>query len=812
MGRGRGGPAAGAGAGAGAAAARAQPGAASLARSPGGPQAAERPQVPGAGGGRARGSASRASGSRGAGRRRRGGAGPGRAGRRMRGARGAGRGVGRGGPRGPPPTRPPRERPGPRGRRAHREGPRAGSWGAPFPRRGRLGASPPGVPAAGSPRPGQTHPGPRPHGSSSEALPPCAPGRGPPPADPRAPAALAPSPALRPPRAARAQVSRGRSGGGGLPNPAPDGPARPAAGPRLPRLPELKLGRRAPNVRVRVFLRKVRGCVMRRTLRAPWVPAGLRGCGAAGERARGAGRGGGSRPGGGLRVSHCRSSRVTVTFLFQGGGELGRIQRTYRNRFLLYLRTAKAAGKGPALPRPGLPVRRAQRSAGPPQVGAQLHFQNHPVKMVDTESPICPLSPLEADDLESPLSEEFLQEMGNIQEISQSIGEDSSGSFSFTEYQYLGSGPGSDGSVITDTLSPAPSPSSVTHPAAPGGAEEPSSVALNIECRICGDRASGYHYGVHACEGCKGFFRRTIRLKLAYDKCDRSCKIQKKNRNKCQYCRFHKCLSVGMSHNAIRFGRMPRSEKAKLKAEILTCEQDPEDAETADLKSLAKRIYEAYLKNFNMNKVKARVILAGKASNNPPFVIHDMETLCMAEKTLVAKLVANGIQNKEAEVRIFHCCQCTSVETVTELTEFAKSIPGFANLDLNDQVTLLKYGVYEAIFAMLSSVMNKDGMLVAYGNGFITREFLKSLRKPFCDIMEPKFDFAMKFNALELDDSDISLFVAAIICCGGVTRRKHKQACCTVPRTPSKPGGQSPRSEVTKCSRSVLKTQTLPGW
>uniref|UniRef100_A0A8C0G4N1 Peroxisome proliferator activated receptor alpha n=2 Tax=Archelosauria TaxID=1329799 RepID=A0A8C0G4N1_CHEAB len=227
---------------------------------------------------------------------------------------------------------------------------------------------------------------------------------------------------------------------------------------------------------------------------------------------------------------------------------------------------------------------------------------------------------------------------------------------------------------------------------------------------------------------------------------------------------FHKCMAVVAA--SIRFGRMPRSEKAKLKAEILTGEQDVEDSEMADLKSLAKRIYEAYLKNFNMNKVKARVILAGKTNNNPPFVIHDMETLCMAEKTLVAKLVANGIQNKEAEVRIFHCCQCTSVETVTELTEFAKSIPGFSNLDLNDQVTLLKYGVYEAIFAMLASVMNKDGMLVAYGNGFITREFLKSLRKPFCDIMEPKFDFAMKFNALELDDSDISLFVAAIICCG----------------------------------------------
>ncbi|XP_060110179.1 peroxisome proliferator-activated receptor alpha isoform X2 [Heteronotia binoei] len=386
--------------------------------------------------------------------------------------------------------------------------------------------------------------------------------------------------------------------------------------------------------------------------------------------------------------------------------------------------------------------------------------------MVDTESPLCPLVPLEEEDLESPLSGEFLQDMENIKEFSQSISGDSSGALSITDFQSLGNGPGSDGSIITDSLSPASSPSSVNLVTVPSSKDEPPGAALSIECRICGDKASGYHYGVHACEGCKGFFRRTIRLKLAYDRCDRGCKIQKKNRNKCQYCRFQKCLSVGMSHNAIRFGRMPRSEKAKLKAEVLTDEHCVENSEMADLKSLAKRIYEAYLKNFNMNKVKARLILAGKTSNNPPFVIHDMDTLCMAEKTLVAKLVANGIQNKEAEVRIFHCCQCTSVEAVTELTEFAKSIPGFSNLDLNDQVTLLKYGVYEAIFAMLASVMNKDGMLVAYGNGFITREFLKSLRKPFCDIMEPKFEFAMKFNAMELDDSDISLFVAAIICCG----------------------------------------------
>lgn len=50
----------------------------------------------------------------------------------------------------------------------------------------------------------------------------------------------------------------------------------------------------------------------------------------------------------------------------------------------------------------------------------------------------------------------------------------------------------------------------------------------------------------------QGFFRRTIRMKLEYEKCDRSCKIQKKSRNKCQFCRFQKCLMLGMSHDGER--------------------------------------------------------------------------------------------------------------------------------------------------------------------------------------------------------------------------------------------------------------------
>ncbi|KAK3578070.1 hypothetical protein CHS0354_032720 [Potamilus streckersoni] len=92
---------------------------------------------------------------------------------------------------------------------------------------------------------------------------------------------------------------------------------------------------------------------------------------------------------------------------------------------------------------------------------------------------------------------------------------------------------------------------------------------LQVMCRICGDRASGFHYGVHSCEGCKGFFRRTLKKKLVYKPCREGskCRIDAGSRNKCQYCRYKKCLNAGMSQDAVRFGRMPKTEREKLQAD-----------------------------------------------------------------------------------------------------------------------------------------------------------------------------------------------------------------------------------------------------
>ncbi|VDK40790.1 unnamed protein product [Cylicostephanus goldi] len=94
--------------------------------------------------------------------------------------------------------------------------------------------------------------------------------------------------------------------------------------------------------------------------------------------------------------------------------------------------------------------------------------------------------------------------------------------------------------------------------------------ALEAEaCPVCGDRVSGYHYGLLTCESCKGrsprpvtlhclycqltfvsfqgFFKRTVQNKKHYQcSADSSCHVDKTCRKRCPSCRFAKCMAEGM--------------------------------------------------------------------------------------------------------------------------------------------------------------------------------------------------------------------------------------------------------------------------
>uniref|UniRef100_A0A8C7HWS5 RAR-related orphan receptor B n=1 Tax=Oncorhynchus kisutch TaxID=8019 RepID=A0A8C7HWS5_ONCKI len=121
-----------------------------------------------------------------------------------------------------------------------------------------------------------------------------------------------------------------------------------------------------------------------------------------------------------------------------------------------------------------------------------------------------------------------------------------------------------------------------------------------IPCKICGDKSSGIHYGVITCEGCKGFFRRSQQNNAAYS-CprQRNCLIDRTNRNRCQHCRLQKCLALGMSRDAVKFGRMSKKQRDSLYAEVQKHQQrilNERQQQTGEAEALA-RVYSSSLTN-----------------------------------------------------------------------------------------------------------------------------------------------------------------------------------------------------------------------
>ncbi|XP_075929727.1 uncharacterized protein LOC116951213 isoform X1 [Petromyzon marinus] len=256
-----------------------------------------------------------------------------------------------------------------------------------------------------------------------------------------------------------------------------------------------------------------------------------------------------------------------------------------------------------------------------------------------------------------------------------------------------------------------------------------------VECRVCGDRASGFHYGLHACEGCKGFFRRTLRLALVYPRCTRACTVHKNSRNNCQYCRYQKCLRLGMSRDAIRFGRMPPSERDRILAETApeasggpggggagdgsgiesggggerSSPSPAEDGEEA-LAALAAHVQAAYRRTFPLTKAKVEDILRDLES---VLIVRDMRSFAEFGKSIgLTQLVAPSERDPSMEamlreqlqaapgqesgaaaavpgavqlVHFFNRFQYRIADVVRQVTEFAKAIPGFGAIDINDQ-------------------------------------------------------------------------------------------------------------------------------
>ncbi|XP_022706630.1 uncharacterized protein LOC111270593 [Varroa jacobsoni] len=98
-----------------------------------------------------------------------------------------------------------------------------------------------------------------------------------------------------------------------------------------------------------------------------------------------------------------------------------------------------------------------------------------------------------------------------------------------------------------------------------------SRILLDIPCKVCFDHSSGKHYGIYACDGCAGFFKRSIRRNRHYICKGRGtqadqCPVDKTHRNQCRACRLRKCLAAGMNREAVQHERGPRNSTLRRQA------------------------------------------------------------------------------------------------------------------------------------------------------------------------------------------------------------------------------------------------------
>ncbi|KAM8874393.1 retinoic acid receptor RXR-gamma-B isoform 1-T2 [Spinachia spinachia] len=196
-------------------------------------------------------------------------------------------------------------------------------------------------------------------------------------------------------------------------------------------------------------------------------------------------------------------------------------------------------------------------------------------------------------------------------------------------------------------------------------------------CSICGDRSSGKHYGVYSCEGCKGFFKRTVRKDLSYTCRDsKECLIDKRQRNRCQYCRYQKCLAMGMKREGVCAAVQEERQRGRERGE-------------SEVESTS---------SFN--------------EEMPVDKILDAE-LAVEPKT---ETYSDGSPSNSTNDPVTNICQAADKQLFT-LVEWAKRIPHFSELPLDDQVILLRAGWNELLIASFShrSVTVKDGILLATG-------------------------------------------------------------------------------------------------
>ncbi|XP_071942581.1 retinoic acid receptor alpha-like isoform X1 [Antedon mediterranea] len=281
-------------------------------------------------------------------------------------------------------------------------------------------------------------------------------------------------------------------------------------------------------------------------------------------------------------------------------------------------------------------------------------------------------------------------------------------------------------------------------------------------CFVCQDKSSGYHYGVSACEGCKGFFRRSVQKNMQYT-ChrDKKCVINKVTRNRCQHCRLQKCFDVGMSKDCVR---NDRNKKKKVKQEVSESLVIP-----AEIEEVIQQVLHAHRETFQEEPPKDTYCVTSNLNNPCSQQVPQSTSLGLAGEPCSVESGGGGVNdqkpskpstsNGETDLSLFQHVSEISSKAIIMVVDFAKKLPGFQVLTTQDQITLLKAACLEIMVLRICSRVNSQDGSVTFTNGLrLTQEQLKS--GGFGALLDTICQFAAALSKMKIDETEVSLLGA----------------------------------------------------
>ncbi|NXI34226.1 VDR protein, partial [Galbula dea] len=315
-------------------------------------------------------------------------------------------------------------------------------------------------------------------------------------------------------------------------------------------------------------------------------------------------------------------------------------------------------------------------------------------------------------------------------------------------------------------------------------------------CGVCGDKATGFHFNAMTCEGCKGFFRRSMKRKAMFT-CpfNGDCKITKDNRRHCQACRLRRCVDIGMMKEFIL-----TDEEVQRKRELILRRKEEEALKESLKPRLSEEqqkvidiLLEAHHKTFDSTYsdfTKFRPPVRSKPSSRAAAKSSSLLSKDLSgdssdlfssdsfssfpesvEPQMFSSLVLSEENDESSSMNLEfsrlsmlpHLADLVSY-SIQKVIGFAKMIPGFRDLAAEDQIVLLKSSAIEVIMLRSNQSFTLEDMTWTCGsNDFKYGISDVTQAGHSMELLEPLVKFQVGLKKLNLHEAEHVLLMAICI-------------------------------------------------